>query len=425
MRQNHALSCCPFIHFYSFQHKSHREHFLLFILPTSRHSETNEPGRVITHCKGMSTARQHFALTLMVNHACNLRCTYCYTGAKFSSPLPLPTGQAAIQRAFRSLIPNGTLNLGFFGGEPLLEAPRILEWMTYARQLARESDKHVNFTLTTNGTVNHSQAWQVMMAKELELAVSFDGSPSIHDRHRREVHGKATSATVQATIRRLLDAGKEFRVVTVVRPDNLADLPKGLEFLHALGVRAVDLSLDLWTSWSSDDAHALKTLITDLSKLWAQWLPDFSLSWFDAKVAELARLQKTTETVRCGFGDGEIAVAPSGRLYPCERLIGEDRPGNPLCLPGNALEGTDFLDSQARNFTRCSPCSKCDLAYACDTFCRCSNFIRTGDTNRPDGLLCLFNKAVASTVADVLNNRGPIPNSPFPIVIPTKENCYA
>ena len=373
----------------------------------------------------MSAALPHFALTLMVNHACNLRCTYCYTGAKFSFRLPFETGQTAIQRAFRSLIPRGTLTLGFFGGEPLMEAPRILKWMTYARQLARESDKRVNFALTTNGTVTHPQAWQVIVAEDLELAVSFDGSPSIHDRHRRDVHGKATSATIQETIRRLLEAAKDFRVVTVVRPDNLADLSNGIEFLHALGVHAVDLSLDLWTSWSSRDAQSLQTLVANLSKLWAQWLPHFSLSWFDAKLAELARLQKTTETVRCGFGDGEIAVAPSGRLYPCERLIGEDRPGNPLCLPGNALEGDDFLDSQTSNFTRCSPCSQCALAFACDTFCRCSNFIRTGDTNRPDGLLCLFNKAVATAVADVLDNRSPIPNSPSPVERPTKENCYA
>jgi uncharacterized protein len=317
------------------------------------------------------------------------------------------------------------LTLGFFGGEPLLEAPRILEWMTYARQLARQSDKQVNFTLTTNGTVTHPHAWQVMMADDLELAVSCDGSPSIHDRHRRDVHGKATSASVQETIRRLLNVGKDFRVVTVVRPDNLAELPNGIEFLHALGVRTVDLSLDLWTSWSSSDAHALRALITNLSKLWARWLPDFSLSWFDAKVAELAHLQKTTETVRCGFGDGEIAVAPSGRLYPCERLIGEDRPGNPLCLPGNALEGNNFVDFQAPSFTRCSPCSQCALAFACDTFCRCSNFIRTGDTNRPDGLLCLFNKAVATAVANVLDNCSPVTHSPFPTATLTKENRYA
>jgi radical SAM protein with 4Fe4S-binding SPASM domain len=116
-------------------------------------------------------------------------------------------------------------------------------------------------------------------------------------------------------------------------------------------------------------------------------------------------------------------VAPSGRLYPCERLIGEDRPDQPLRLPGNALEGTDFLDPTT-SFTRCSPCNRCELAFACDTTCRCSNFIRTGDVNQPDGLLCLLNKAAARATANALNtsalmgDRGIYNHR-------SKENCYA
>src|SRR5437868_4049462 len=76
---------------------------------------------------------QHFSLALIVNHACNLRCTYCYTGAKFSAPMPFKTGTVAISRGLRSLVPGGKLHLGFFGGEPLLEAALITRWMRYAR----------------------------------------------------------------------------------------------------------------------------------------------------------------------------------------------------------------------------------------------------------------------------------------------------
>ena len=63
-----------------------------------------------------------FHLVLMTTHACNLRCDYCYTGRKFRRAMPLEIGLAAIRRAARSLCPGGTLELGFFGGEPLLEA---------------------------------------------------------------------------------------------------------------------------------------------------------------------------------------------------------------------------------------------------------------------------------------------------------------
>jgi len=372
----------------------------------------------------MNTARRHFALTLMVNHACNLRCSYCYTGAKFSSPMQRQTGEIAILRALQSLLPNGSLNLGFFGGEPLLEAQRILGWMEYARRQARDSDKHISFTLTTNGTINNPHAWQVLMTDNLELAVSFDGTPQMHDRHRHDSQGKGSAATVEATIQQLVNVRRDFRVITVVRPDNLEEIPAAMEYLHVLGVRAVNLSLDLWTSWTSKDGSRLKKLVGALSKQWASWLPEFSLNWFDSKVAEMTALHNSASSKMCGFGDGEIAVAPSGRLYPCERLIGEDRPGNPLCFPGSALDGQpNFLNASTNTFVRCSPCSQCALTSACDTFCRCSNFVRTGDTNRPDGLLCLLNKATASAVAEILNH-GPIAPSPSLAPTETKENCY-
>jgi sulfatase maturation enzyme AslB (radical SAM superfamily) len=60
---------------------------------------------------------QHFGLVLMVNHACNLRCDYCYTGAKFSRRMSRSIAEKAIDRALDSLETGGTLELGFFGGE--------------------------------------------------------------------------------------------------------------------------------------------------------------------------------------------------------------------------------------------------------------------------------------------------------------------
>jgi sulfatase maturation enzyme AslB (radical SAM superfamily) len=81
----------------------------------------------------MRDKRSWFSLTLMVSHACNLRCRYCYTGRKFDRPMPSAIGAAAIECALQSLAAGGLLELAFFGGEPLLESARILEWMDYGR----------------------------------------------------------------------------------------------------------------------------------------------------------------------------------------------------------------------------------------------------------------------------------------------------
>src|SRR6185312_7419784 len=216
-------------------------------------------------------------LTLMFNHACNLRCSYCYTGAKFSFPMPRKIAFAAIDRCLASVISNGQLDLSFLGGEPLLESTLILDCMVYARERAQRAGKTVRFNLTTNGTVTSSEAWQVMMTDDLDLAVSFDGTPEVHDRHRRFVSGSGSSASVEQGLRQLIDSGRKVRVNMVVRPDGLGALTDGLTYLHGLGVRHVDFSLDLWTSWTSGDGRRLEAALIEAARLWRAWLPEFSL----------------------------------------------------------------------------------------------------------------------------------------------------
>lgn len=353
----------------------------------------------------MRATRTRFGLTLMVNHACNLRCRYCYTGAKFSAPMPTPIAQAAIDRAFTSLGADGQLDLSFFGGEPLLESGHILEWMSYARSRAHDTRRRIRFNLTTNGTITTSDAWRVMMTEDLDLAVSFDGTPAAHDQHRLDVQGNGSATAVEETLRELIERGKRIRINVVLRPDTLELASDGLIYLHAMGVREVDLSLDLWTRWNARDGARLEEVVSRLAELWRSWLPGFSVNWFDTKLGALACLPIHGEDTRCGFGEGEVAVAPSGRLYPCERLIGDDEPGHPLCLPGHALHGRDFLGFSVPALDGCQPCSGCQLRSACDTVCRCSNYVRTGNVNRPDGLLCILNKATTNAVAAMISRQ--------------------
>jgi uncharacterized protein len=111
------------------------------------------------------------------------------------------------------------------------------------------------------------------------------------------------------------------------------------------------------------------------------------------------------DTARCGFGAGQIAVTPAGNLYPCERLIGADEPGNSLRLPGDIQHGDDFLGYRAQPEKMASECTECALQSLCSTNCRCSNYVRTGDITRPDGLLCLWDQACHRETVRVLQSR--------------------
>jgi uncharacterized protein len=342
----------------------------------------------------------------MVTHACNLRCTYCYAGAKSARAMPDDVATKAIDRALASVEQGGVLELGFFGGEPLLEAALISRLLGYARERARARRVKLSAGLTTNGTVWTADAWSVMSRPDVDLAVSHDGLPEVHNRHRRHADGAGSSARVIATMRRLCAIGKEFRVVMVVRPDNVPLLSAGVLFLRALGVRCIEPSLDLWARWTPDDVRQLEGAVGRCARIWRDGLPEFSVSWFDQKAAHLARVPMA-DTARCGFGEGEVAVAPSGRLYPCERLIGADEDGNLMRLPGHVFDSDDFLQLDAPPPCRSVECAGCAVRAMCNTDCRCSNYVRTGDATRPDGLLCALNRACLREAAKVLADAPP------------------
>ena len=64
--------------------------------------------------------------TLLVTQRCNLGYEYCYVG-KRPGRMSLDLAQEIVHFACRNTPLNETLEVGFFGGEPLLEFERIRE----------------------------------------------------------------------------------------------------------------------------------------------------------------------------------------------------------------------------------------------------------------------------------------------------------
>lgn len=344
----------------------------------------------------------HFGLVLMVNHACNLRCSYCYAGEKFHRAMSSAIGRRAIDRAVASIHRKGQLDLGLFGGEPLLEPVLIEELIEHAVITCDAAGVELVPGLTTNGTQTSPAAWRVMTRPGLDLVISHDGLPAVHDRHRRGVDGQGTSKAVVSTMLRLLEAGTDVRVLMVVRPDTVDAMAEGIAWLRAIGVHRVEPSLDVWATWTDVDIDRLRAAIARSADIWRDGLPLCSVGWFDEKLAAVSGIP-TAGPDRCGFGAGELAVAPSGNLYPCERLIGEDGAGNQMRLAGHALDGgTDFLVRATAVCSDNDACRLCPLQSICDTGCQCSNYLRTGNVARPDALLCALNQTCLEQTIRVL-----------------------
>ena len=284
-----------------------------------------------------------------------------------------------------------------------METALIDNLIAYASQKTKAAGLKLALTMTTNGTIVTPRAWSIMTLPNMNLSVSCDGLPAVHDRHRRLTSGGGSSGKVIATIRMLQQAGKQYRVVMVVRPDTVDSLPEGIEFLKCQGVRRIEPSLDVWTEWTVEDIARLEKAVAKCAEIWRKGLPFVSIGWFDEKAAQLAHLPRKGGP-RCGFGRGEITVAVSGRLYPCERLVGDDGDGNSMALPGHVLEGDDFLSIEVPSEHPDHACGESAMAAMCNTFCRCSNYVRTGNTRQPDLLLCAFNQACLNETARIVHD---------------------
>ena len=242
---------------------------------------------------------ERFHLVLMATHACNLRCDYCYTGRKFPRVMQAEVGRAAIRRAVSSLTPGGLLDLGFFGGEPLLEADLLADMLHFAEQSTEPLGVRLRPGITTNGTVLTPSAWKLLTLDSLDVCISHDGLPEAHNRHRG-ADGCGGAEQVVETIRRLQDSRKDLRVVMVVRPDTVVLLPEGIRWLCDRGVRRFDLTLDVWAAWDRAGVEQLEESLVRTAALWQQELPKVAINWFDEKAAHLAAIP-IEPCARCGF----------------------------------------------------------------------------------------------------------------------------
>lgn len=336
--------------------------------------------------------------TLLVTQRCNLRCDYCYIG-KRAATMPEEVARRAIDFAFRVTPPSEQIEIGFFGGEPLLE-PELI------RRITRRIESHPAFdrervplTVVSNGTVFTDRIASFLADHEIALGISCDGPPDVQDRHRTFANGRGSGQRVERTIRRALEVFPRLMVNAVYGPDSFRDLPRTVEFFSSLGVRRIYLSPDFSASWSSADAAALDAVFGAVADLYRSYYlrgdPHF-ISLIDGKVAVILRGGFRTAE-RCRMGHGEFAFTPSGDIYPCERLVGDGGEDHRIGSVFTGLDVSRMLCHRAPGGELRPECERCGLRNHCMNWCGCSNYFSSGHYNRVGAFLCASEQAAIRT----------------------------
>ncbi|MCH5265057.1 MAG: radical SAM protein [Lachnospiraceae bacterium] len=131
-------------------------------------------------------------MTLQVTQACNLRCSYCiYSDMKTVSnqrshgnqKMTWDIAKKAVDFLMYHSVDTKKVNIGFYGGEPLLNFSLIKKIIQYIS--TTYAGKDVSYAITTNGTLLTDDVITFFEKNKVQLTISMDGPEEIHDINRR------------------------------------------------------------------------------------------------------------------------------------------------------------------------------------------------------------------------------------------------
>ena len=180
--------------------------------------------------------------TFHLTEKCNLNCKYCYEGKKGNNELSF----FDIKKVLDEEVKNGakSVQVGFFGGEPLVKKELIYEVIDYANKLEKENDIKFNYTITTNATLIDRAFIKLAKKKEFVVGISLDGIKEIHDKNRFTYSGEGTFDIVCDNTRELLKSVHNVIAMPVITKNNYMNVVESVRYLFDLGFKHVNCALD-------------------------------------------------------------------------------------------------------------------------------------------------------------------------------------
>lgn len=288
-------------------------------------------------------------ITLQITQQCNLRCKYCpYSGSYYNrihsnASMDASIAKKAIDFYIRHSYDKKVLNIGFYGGEPLIQYDLMKELVEYSYQ--QGEGKEVNFHMTTNATLLDQERIRFLAENKFKLTISLDGPRELHDKNRESVNGKGSFDQVIRNVRKIQEQYPEymkevlFNCVMDGRGDFgcLNDFFTNFEVVNSIHTIFSDLAQEgikdkelLLSSQEYDEAYQYEVFKLLLHKCNLISSKDVSIivkSYYDHIKKSLKGRSIGSVNHRKGHPGGpcipgvhKLFVNIHGDFYPCEKL---------------------------------------------------------------------------------------------------------
>lgn len=347
-------------------------------------------------------------LILNVTERCNLRCSYCFREPegefgpardgtrKVSSFCSLASerpgrcigrdmDESVLLAALRLVSGMKRPDIGFFGGEPLLNFPII--------ERAVKRVPGASFHLTTNGTLINGKIARFLKKRNFSIIVSLDGPAHIHNPCRSHSFLDVFRGLVA-----LSRAGlKRITLRATYTPDCI-HLVERLEFFREM------LRVNLAGTFSIEPAALRPGETWDKSSLQrehkeqSEWLlrfPKMLDVYFGYRVVSERIKQGKPHVYNCGAGNRYITVAADGTIHACHRE------SSPI---GHVKSGFDERRDAWIEPEEPKECRKCWARYICGGGCHAARqYERSTEQCVP---MKIFIKETIYLIDELCNRRG-------------------
>ena len=343
------------------------------------------------------------AMCLHIAHDCNLRCEYCFASTgdfgKGRKLMTFETGKKAIDFLLEKSEDRQTLELDFFGGEPLMNFDVVKQIVEYARSKEAEYNKRFRFTITTNGMLLDDDKIDFINKEMSNVVLSIDGRKEVNDRVRKRVDGTGCYDKILPKFKNLVAkrGDKDYYVRGTFTKYNL-DFSDDVFNLYNEGFDQISVEPVVC---EPEKPYALtekelSAIFSEYERLSARILENekkggkkFNFFHFmidlDQGPCAIKRLRG------CGCGNEYVAITPDGDIYPCHQFVGHEE-----YKMGNLDEGTFNLEmknefANSHIYTK-EECKKCWAKFYCSGGCNANNYMYAGDIHNAHKFSCQLEK---------------------------------
>lgn len=342
-------------------------------------------------------------LYLLLTDGCNLGCSYCYIenilpGNYSFSMMKEETAMKGLE-LFASKISQEIEEpkVILYGGEPLLNMDLVFKVINRFNEmkLSGKLPSKTSLTINTNATLINTFFLDFVQDKNIQIAVSLDGTKEMHDAMRKYKNGSGTYDKVIRNCELMVERGVNFGFSVTITKANINCLEDVLLWIYEkFGIRSIGFNIAI---------HQTEKILGMSEEQYAELVTQKLINCFkicrNLGIYEDRIMRKVDAFVKgypyaydCGAPGDQFVVSPEGLIGVCQAYCGDKKYFVPMSEIDSEESRQIWRDWRSRSPLYQKQCYQCISLGICGGGCPYNAELRTGSIWGIDKSFCTHSK---------------------------------